>query len=55
MKKAALMTLVVAALSVGVLVGCEDRKAPAPAPAGGTKAPTTPPPAPSAPAPAGGK
>jgi hypothetical protein len=49
MKKAALMTLVVAAMTVGALVGCEDKKpAPAPAPAGGGKAPT-PPPAPAAP------
>ena len=51
MKKAALMSLVVAALSLGALVGCEEKKpAPAPAPAGG-KAPATP--APSTP-PAGG-
>jgi hypothetical protein len=51
MKKAALMTLVVAALSVGALVGCEDKK-PAPTPpAGGDKGKApTPPPAPPAPA-----
>ncbi len=46
MKKAALMTLVLAAMTVGALVGCEDKK-PAPAPAAGgktsTPAPATPP------------
>ena len=51
MKKAALMTLVLAAMTVGVLVGCEDKKPAAPAPAAGGKAPT---PAPT-PAPAGGE
>jgi hypothetical protein len=52
MKKAALMSLVVAALSLGALVGCEEKKpAPTPAPAGGGKAPANP--APSTP-PAGG-
>jgi hypothetical protein len=56
MKKAAVMTMVVAALCMGALIGCEDKKPATPTPpAGGAKAPTTPPPAPApTPAPAGG-
>jgi hypothetical protein len=50
MKKAVLMTLVLAAMTVGVLVGCDDKKA-APAPAAGAKSST---PAPATP-PAGGE
>jgi len=55
MKKAALMTLVVAALSAGVLVGCEEKKA-TPPPAAPNKAPAPAPSTPpaNAPKPAGG-